>query len=90
MMSPASVGMEFINVMMSAIAYINPGSTTPNIPAISIRVISSPARSEITGIGAVSTSTIGCMGSVIVCICSKIGERKSEKNEPRFNPTSLK
>ena len=37
-----------------------------------------PARSEITGIGVVTTSMMGCSGSVTARIFSRIGARKSE------------
>ena len=48
------------------------------MPAMSISVIGEPARSEITGIGAVSTSISGCSGSVTFCTSWTIGPRKSE------------
>ena len=55
---------------------------------MSISVIGEPARSEITGIGEVSTSTSGCSGSVISCTLCTIGLRKSEMKLPRSRPMS--
>jgi hypothetical protein len=45
---------------------MRPTSISPNMPAMSISVMGSPARSEMTGIGAVRTSMIGWMGSVML------------------------
>ena len=77
-----SVGMLLTKVMMSATDLMNDTSTLPNCAAMSSRVIG-PARSEITGIGAVRMSTIGWIGLVMSCTVPSTGLMKSLMKVPR-------
>ena len=60
------------------------------MPAMSISEIGWPARSEMTGMGAVMTSMIGCSGPVTSAILSTNGFKKSLMNDPMLISTSRK
>ena len=86
MIDSAFAGIELISVMMSATARMKSGLTLPKMPARSIRVTSGP-RSEITGRGAVTKSTIGWIGCVTVWIWLSTGPMKSLMKLPRSSAT---
>ena len=88
--SPAGTsGMLLMSVTIPAMSRISP---TLNFSggviacAMSSSVIGWPARSEITGIGVVTSSITGWIGFVIFCTSSTIGVTYLEMNVPMSRP----